>query len=113
MPDHHTHNLRRQLGLKEVPTYWKRDYFDYDHTHNACTCLTSQNCPEECEMCDPGPQIGLSTRVHTHTHTHIYKDPVLASSYIHLVTVRTSEGSQPVLSFGSLQLQVTDFKSFI
>jgi len=72
MPDHHTHNLRRQPGLKEVPTYWKRDCFDYDDTHNACTCLTSENRPEECEMRDPGPQIGLSTRMHTHTHTHTH-----------------------------------------
>jgi hypothetical protein len=35
---------------------------------------------------------------------------VLASSYIHRVTVCTAEGSQPVLSFGSLQLRVRDFK---
>jgi len=55
--------------LKEVPTHWKRDCFDYDDTHNACTCLTSENRAEECEKGDPGPQKQLSTRVHVVTAT--------------------------------------------
>jgi hypothetical protein len=101
------------MGLKEVPTHWKRDCFDYDDSHNACTCLTSENRAEECAMRDPGPQKRLSTRVYTHTHTYtrtyIFKDPVLACSYIHRLIECTSEGSQPVPSYGSLQLQVPDF----
>ena len=60
---------RKQLGLKEVPTHWKRDCFDYDDTHNACTCLTSENRAEECEKGNPGPQKQLSTRVHVVTAT--------------------------------------------
>jgi hypothetical protein len=87
MPDHHKHNLRRQLGLKEVPTNWNLDCFDYDDTHNACTCLTADKRAEECEMRDPCPQTGLSARVHTHTHTHthIYID-IYIYIYIYICT---------------------------
>lgn len=50
-------------GLQRGADTLETRRFDYDDTHNACTCLTSVNRAEESEMRDPGPQKGLSTRV--------------------------------------------------